>query len=530
MDPKIRIRSAPAQSSRPGGVRVLLGDMPPGVIGANETGDLMVIRGMLSGEGEPTLLAALNGQMVAWNGGFEELGGVEALARNDNVLDLVPGSVQATWHGWLLRLVNGESVATTRTLFCKPGAPEFPVEVSMVPVTLGEDQVLARIRIRDRSRETREETARRVSDERFRVLCALAPVGVFQTDAHGRLTYTNDRWRRLAGLNHVTDPRGVWWQAVHPEDRPRVSELWKSSVQHGHEFLAEFRFMMARGQVRWGRTRISQQSGMDGRVESCIGTSEDITDLKRIEAELGRARDAAMESARLKTQFLSNISHEIRTPMNGVLGMLELLMASDLTPQQKGFAGIARESAEQLMGVMGDLLDFSRLEAGRMVLSPVVFEPAAVLEGIRRQFESRAGGLGLELDCQLDAYVPSRLSGDPIRLHQVLAKLVDNGLKFTREGRVTVRILLLSADDRRCVVRFEVTDTGPGIESEAMPRLFQPFVQLDGGPTRQHGGAGLGLALARQLVELMGGTIRVESSPGDGATFWFHVALHLPTV
>ncbi len=528
MEPRKKAPVSVTEVDPADGVKGLLGSILPGVIGANETGDWQVIRGMLSGEGEPTVLAALNGQLLAWNAGFEELAGGEATARGGNVLDLVPGSVQATWHGWLLRLVNGESVATSRTLFCKGAALEVPVEVSMVPVTLGEDRVLARIRIRDRSRETREEAARRVSDERFRVLCALAPVGVFQTDAHGRLTYTNDRWRRLAGLNHVTDPRGVWWQAVHPEDRPRVSELWLSSVQHGHEFLAEFRFMMPRGQVRWGRTRISQQSGVDGRVEFCIGTSEDITDLKRIEVELARARDAAMESVRLKTQFLSNISHEIRTPMNGVLGMLDLLMASDLSPQQRGYAGTVRDSAEQLMAVMGDLLDFSRLEAGRVSLVPVEFEPEAVLEGIRRQFESRAVGSGLELDCQLDVHVPPRLTGDPVRLHQVLAKLVDNGLKFTREGRVAVRILLLSVDDRRCVVRFEVSDTGPGIDPVEVPRLFQPFVQLDGGTTRQHGGAGLGLALARQWVELMGGTIRVESSPGDGSTFWFHVALHLP--
>jgi PAS domain S-box-containing protein len=510
-------------------VKVKLDNIRPGVIGANDKGDWQVIQGMLAGEGDPTVLAALDGRMLAWNAGFEELAGKEFLVRDLNLLELVPGTVRATWNGWLLRLVNGESVGATRTSFCQSGAVEVPVEVSMVPVTLGEDRLLARIRIRDRSRETREEAARRVSDERFRVLCAQAPVGVFQTDARGRLTYTNDRWRRLAGLNHVTDPRGVWWQAVHPEDRPKVSELWNSALQHGHEFLAEFRFMMPRGQMRWGRTRISQQSGVDGRVEFCIGTSEDITDLKRIEIELGRARDAAMESVRLKTQFLSNISHEIRTPMNGVLGMLDLLLSSDLSLAQKGLVGIARESAEDLMKVMGDLLDFSRLEAGRISLSAVAFEPAVLLEGIRGQFRSRAEGQGLGFDCQLDVHVPRWLNGDPTRLHQVLVKLVDNGLKFTREGHVTVRILLLSADDRRCVLRFEVADSGPGIDPEALPRLFQPFVQLDGGTTRQHGGTGLGLALARQLVELMGGTIRVESSPGDGSTFWFHLTLYLPT-
>jgi PAS domain S-box-containing protein len=502
---------------------------PPGGPFRRDDGevDRRLIRGILDGEGEPTVLVALNGGLVGWNVAFEELNGAGRLGMATSIFDLLPSTVHATWHGWLLRLVKGETISPTRTVVWNPAREEIPAEVLILPTSLGEDRILARIRIRDRSRETQVEQARRASDERFRMLCALAPVGVFQTDGDGRLTFTNDRWRRLAGLHHVTDPKGVWWQAVHPEDRTRVLEQWQSSLRHGHEFVAEFRFMVSRGQFRWGRTRIAQQCGSNGRIESCIGTSEDITDLKRIEVELAGARDAAMESARIKTEFLSNISHEILTPMNGVIGMLELLTGTELNSQQRGFAGIARESAEQLMQVMGDLLDFSRLEAGRLKLMPVPFEPVEIMEAVRRQFGSRAEKQGLELECRLDPHLPSRLTGDPARLHQVVSKLVDNALKFTREGSLRLGCDLLSADERRCVVRFEVTDTGPGIGPEVLQRIFQPFVQADGGATRRHGGAGLGLALARQLVELMGGEVRVESTPGQGTSVWFQVGLNL---
>jgi PAS domain S-box-containing protein len=492
-----------------------------------EDADRAVLRGLLEGESEPMVVLALNGNLVGWNRAMEVLLGRVPVAEGGTIFDLVTPASHASWHGWLLRLVNGENVPAVRTCIPEANGQEVWVDASLFAVSLGEDRVLARVRFRDRTRETRAEAAQRASEERFRMLCAMAPVGVFQTDPEGRLTYTNQRWRQLAGLYSAAEPRGLWWQAVHPEDRARVVDLWQSSLRHGNEFFAEFRFLVERGQARWGRTRIAQQAGSDGRVAYCIGTSEDVTDLKRVQSDLAAARDAAMESARLKTQFLSNISHEIRTPMNGVLGMLELLMGTELTESQQRYAGIARESADILLGVMEDILDFSRLEAGRLKLSPQPFSPAEVLSEVIRHASLLADARGISMRLELDPRVPAQVIGDGNRLQQVLAKLVGNAVKFTPEGSVLVRCHQLSVDGQRCLLRFEVVDTGIGIPPGAVERIFHPFVQVDGEPTRRHGGTGLGLALVKQLVELMGGEVKVESVLGSGSTFWFHLTFPL---
>ncbi len=491
--------------------------------------DRAVLRGWLEGEGDPTLVMALNGLLIGWNRAMESLVGTLAEVDAPTIFTLVPTMARASWQGWLQRLVLGEEVPPVRVLLREASGQETGADATLCAVSLREDRVLVRVRFRDRTRETRAEAAQRASEERFRMLCGLAPVGVFQTDPQGRLTYTNLRWRNLAGLHTVAEPRGLWWQAVHPEDRPRVIALWESSLRHGNEFLAEFRFLVERGQSRWGSTRIAQHSGTDGRVAYCIGTSEDITDLKRIQSDLSTARDAAMESARVKTQFLSNISHEIRTPMNGVIGMLDLLTATELTESQQRYAGIARESAEILLGVMEEILDFSRLEAGRVRLVPSPFSPREILDGVLRQFAPQAEARGITLSLESEIPVAQELMGDAARLRQVLVKLVGNAIKFTQEGGVRLRCQQLSADATRCLLRFEVVDTGIGIPAEARERIFQPFVQVDGEPTRRHGGTGLGLALVRQWVQLMGGEVRVESTVAAGSMFWFHLTFPCAT-
>lgn len=486
--------------------------------------DLEMMRASLSDSPEPGLFLDLNGDVMAWNSPFRELAcGTAGSTVPRTVFDMLPESEHARWRGWLQRLMEGEHLPSVQGVVRSADGVLHQVDGALLVVQVAEDRVVVRAQLHDRSRESRAEAARRESEDRFRTLCAMAPVGVFQTDPEGRLTYTNERWRRFGGLHQVTEPRGVWWQVVHPEDRPRVLGLWESCRRHGHEFLAEFRLLVGHGQTRWGRSRIAQRSGLDGRLQMFIGTTEDITDLKRVEAELSAARDAAMESARVKAQFLSNVSHEVRTPMNGVLGMLELLGETPLTSQQRRYAQIASESASVLLRLLEDILDFSRLDAGRLRLESVPFAPAALVREQVELFQSKAAGKGIRLDLRLDPRLPATVSGDPVRLRQVLGNLLGNAVKFTGQGGVTAACETVSADADRCVLRFEVVDTGPGIPEEAIPRLFQPFYQVDAELTRRHGGTGLGLAIVRQLVELMGGEVRVESAVGEGSRFWFHV-------
>jgi hypothetical protein len=265
---------------------------------------------------------------------------------------------------------------------------------------------------------------------------------------------------------------------------------------------------------------ISPVFGPDGRVSAFLGIQHDVTARLRAEAGERRARARAERANAEKSDFLAFVSHEVRTPLNGVLGTLSLLLDTPLTAEGRAYAETARRSGETLLWTVNEVLDLSRIEAGRLELEDIAFRPAAVAEEVVALERKLAADKGLGLSVSLDPVLPAWVMGDPARLRQVLLNLVDNAVKFTASG--TVELRSCREGDR---IVFEVEDTGPGIPAALRHRLFHRFQQADAGTARRHGGSGLGLMICRRLVGLMGGTIGVSSRPGEGSLFRFDLPL-----
>ncbi|MCB1570803.1 MAG: PAS domain S-box protein, partial [Xanthomonadales bacterium] len=287
--------------------------------------------------------------------------------------------------------------------------------------------------------------------------------------------------------------------------------------------LFEFELRNRNGDIRRIECTEVTVRDVDGELTGFDGLARDVTAQRAFESELRMARDAAEAANRSKSQFLANMSHEIRTPMNAILGMATLLDKSPLSERQRGYLAQLGTSARLLLGIIDDILDLSRIEAGKLGLVSSEFSLDALLTELTSLVGHRAREKHLDVLFDVAPQLPTRLVGDAMRLQQVLTNLVVNAIKFTEQGEVVVQIAQSGGDGERTRLRFSVTDTGSGIPEDQIPRLFDQFTQMDESNTRRYGGAGLGLAICKRLVALMGGEIGASSTVGKGSCFWFEL-------
>jgi len=348
-----------------------------------------------------------------------------------------------------------------------------------------------------------------------------SPVCVVITDVQGNIEYVNPKFTRLTGytLEEILgeNPRflksGLTSHATY-------QELWRAIVS-GAEWRGEFANKKKGGEIYWESAWISPIKDSRGATTNFIAVKEDITERKAVEQQLRKATETAEAANHAKSQFLATISHEIRTPMNGVIGMIGLLLETELTTEQQRYAEMARSSGKALLEIINTILDFSKIEAGKLALETTDFDLYVPLQYAVELLAVKAQEKGLELTCLVAPETPSQLRGDPSRIQQILVNLVGNAVKFTHQGEVAVSVKVESEDERAATLRFTVRDTGIGFPQDQAAALFAPFVQADGSTTRRYGGTGLGLAISKRLVGMMGGHIGVQSIEGRGSEFWF---------
>ena len=453
-----------------------------------------------------------SGDILSANGRASELFGIGSKGRATNLAQVIGPD---TFRSFSNRLRVGGYVDGFELMLVTAYSHAFPATLSGQTIRIGDEKCVL-IGIHDI-------TDRKLAEDSLVRFFEAAPLAMMQMrQKDGVVTRVNRRCSEL--LRPANRPGAVPDDTLQSHVGSEATNDFITQLNHGG-FVDNFetRFTTEYGENFW--VRLSGQLVNIGEEKFILVGITDITESKGEEARLKSARDEAEHATQAKSMFLATMSHEIRTPMNGVLGMLEVLRTTSLEAEQREMVNVISECSVSLLSIIDDILDLSKIEAGKLSLEKVSFALRDIVETTMEMLGYRARERHLELAWRIDPALPERCLGDPVRLRQIIINFLGNAVKFTEFGSVSVVLSLLAETDKTATVRFEVVDTGIGMTPEQQDRMFKPFSQADESTTRRFGGTGLGLSICRRLVDMMHGVVGLKSVVGQGSTFWFEVTM-----
>ncbi|HYC83656.1 MAG TPA: response regulator, partial [Chryseosolibacter sp.] len=416
-------------------------------------------------------------------------------------------------------IISSQGNETIAVELMKAGASDYILKTDIDVPSM--TQVLRNIMKVSHVVKEREKTehALRISESRLAEAQRIAKFGNWDVDILAQTVYCSPEVFNILESPEKQDSITIKdvFHIIHPEDRQLVDEAWQNAL-HGKPFNFDFRLATKSG-VKFVNSQGYTQRNANGYPQKIIGTLQDITERKTAEQEILRARELAENSMKVREIFLANMSHEIRTPMNAILGFTRLLYETPLTLEQKGFVDAIHFSGENLLVIINDILDLSKIQSGKMSLEKCEFNLHDLTSGVIKLLSPKAKEKNLRLASRIEQQIPAVIKGDPVRLNQVLTNLLANAIKFTEQGSVTLDINSAASQNENLILEFSVSDTGIGIPDDKQAVIFEDFVQASADTTRRYGGTGLGLAITKKLVALQEGTITVESKIGTGSTF-----------
>ncbi|CAB3793240.1 CHASE domain-containing protein [Pararobbsia alpina] len=442
-------------------------------------------------------------------------------SRNQDGREVDPPQLPISWS--VRKLDHGEEVMARR----KDGTA-FPIQISIGEMREANERRFVGI-ITDMSKTQEQHKALVVARNQLLLAAEVAELGIWAWDLGNDIVYWNDRMFELYGLPLALRDTGVnfnhWRSSLHPEDVDRTVAELTTTIEGGGPFASIFRIVHRCGQTRYIQAAAQIERDADGKALRLTGINRDITAQREIETRLIQAKEQSDAASEIKSSFLANMSHEIRTPMNAVLGLLQLMQRTELDARQQDYVNKIETAAKALLGVLSDILDFSKLDAGKLLLDLHPFDVEALMRELAVVLSGNVGEKNVELLFEIDPALPRILNSDRLRLQQILINLAGNAIKFTLQGEVVVSLRCQGRHGSHVMLEVSVRDTGIGIAPEQLDRIFESFNQAEASTTRRFGGSGLGLSISKRLVTMFGGDLRVESVPGAGSRFTFCISI-----